>query len=204
MTNQRYPFFFKKQSLLAFFCEVMHIIMKLCITIPGQLSPWFHICGYLPEGSSFGRRKVFQNLHIAQIKNLCLLPAVLLSAGQWKALPSASGIPAWSKAWLRMRCGATGTVRYPGASAKARSHPGRSRALSLYFFCVHRTARLHWRRDPSGSYPVWLPWGLQTTFSYLCGHRPSRFSVLWTDHQSKLPQSGYGMIDHVSAGIIID
>lgn len=44
----------------------------------------------------------------------------------------------------------------------------------------------------------------QEIFSYPFAHRPNRFSVLWTDRRSKFPQSGYGMIDHFSAGIIID
>ena len=82
MTNQKYPSFLQNQPVLEFFCEVIHIIMKQCITIPEEPSSEFHMCGYLPLKSSFVCRKFFQNLHIAQIKNLCPSLAVLLSADQ--------------------------------------------------------------------------------------------------------------------------
>jgi len=53
-------------------------------------------------GACSGCRKIFQNLHVAQIRNPCLSQAVSLSADQWKVRPSASGIPELMTAILHL------------------------------------------------------------------------------------------------------
>ena len=158
-------------------------MMMSCSTIPGQRTPWFHICGYLPSTACSGCRKFFQNLHIAQIRNPCLSQAVSPSAGQWKVLPSASGIPALSEVWLLKHCAAIGIFHCPGASAGVQIHPGQNRGLSSYSFCVHRTERPHWRTDPSGNCHGWQPFFV---CSSLITHKLLLLSAKVVKHSNRL------------------
>ena len=92
-------------------------------------------------------------LHIAQIRNPCLSQAVSLSAGQWKVLPSASGIPAWLKALLPKHCVAIGNDHsHPDVSGREQIHLCHNGVLLTSDCPCRKTDRARWHKDPAYKY----------------------------------------------------
>ena len=157
---------------------------------------WKRLLFVLLQSIDVDNRSLFMNngyslkyffLHIAQINKsvslFCLLDGLPL-AGQWKDLPSASGIPVWWEAVPRKDSLAIEIFHYcPIFYTEDRNHPCQNTALSRYCGVSRKKDTMHLHRDPFGMCPGWSPsdhlYCVSYPFSPLC-------SISWRSRKYRL------------------